>query len=291
MRIHTAASRYVRQLRADGRSPHTIAQVSRHVGVLARWLVAHRLPTDVRRVTHEHIARFLVSRDATCRPDGELKKATATNALRSSLRTFFTYVHAAGYAPRNAAALVRRAKCATPPPRALPEGDCRRLLATLAASDDEHAARDHLLFRLLVETGLRIGSALALEVRDVDLAASELTLRRMKGDRPDRVAVPKGLRGQLRAYLRGRDEGALFLGRDGRPMTARHARRRLAVWLRRAGVERHASPHALRHSFAAAAYRRTRDIVAVQRLLRHRAAVSTMVYARSAATADSHGLR
>jgi site-specific recombinase XerC len=281
MRIHTAASRYVRQLRADGRSPHTIAQVSRHVGVLARWLVAHRLPTDVRRVTHEHIARFLVSRDATCRPDGEPKKATATNALRSSLRTFFAYVHSAGYAPRNAAALVRRAKCATPPPRALPEADCRRLLATLAASDDEHAARDHLLFRLLVETGLRIGSALALEVRDVDLAAGELTLRQMKGDRPDRVEVPRGLRGQLRAYLRGRDEGALFVGRGGRPMTARHARRRLAVWLRRAGVERHASPHSLRHSFAVFVHGRTGDLLQVQRALLHRSMTSTAVYCRS----------
>jgi site-specific recombinase XerD len=284
VRTVSALDRYVRQLRADGRSPHTIAQVSRHVALLARWLAAHRLPTDVRRVTHEHIARFLVSREATCRPDGEPKKATATNALRSSLRTFFAYVHAAGYAPRNAAALVRRAKCATPPPRALPEGDCRRLLATLAASDDEHAARDHLLFRLLVETGLRIGSALALEVRDVDLAAGELTLRQMKGDRPDRVGVPRELRRQLQTYLRGRKQGVLFTGWQDRAMTARHARRRLTLWLRRAGIVRAASPHSLRHTYACRVYAHSGDLLATQRALRHRSVNSTAVYAAAAAS-------
>jgi site-specific recombinase XerC len=115
----------------------------------------------------------------------------------------------------------------------------------------------------------------------VDIEAGELTLRRMKGDRPDRVAVPKGLRGQLRAYLRGQDEGALFVGRAGRPMTARHARRRLATWLRRAGVGRHASPHSLRHAFAVSLHRQTGDLLRVQRALRHSSPSSTAVYCRA----------
>jgi site-specific recombinase XerD len=283
MRVLTVLDRYVQQLQADGRSPHTVAQVRRHVRVLDRWLGEDGRSRDVRRITHLDLAAFLTSDAATRRPDGQPKKATATNALRSSMRTLFNYVHAAGYAQRNAAALVRRAKCASPPPRAMSEADCKRLLATLAASDDEGARRDHLLFALLLATGIRIGSALALETRDVDLAAGEMTLRTTKGDRPDRVPLPRGLCRQIRAYLREQGDGPLFVGWGGRSMTSRHARRRLARWLRQAGIQRHASPHALRHTFAHRVYAQSGDLLATQRALRHRSLNSTAIYAVTAA--------
>ena len=279
MRVLTVLDHYIRQLQADGRSLHTVRQTQRHVGLLDRWLAAEKRTRDVRRVTHLDVAAFLTSKAATCRPDGVTKRATSANALRSSVRTFFTYANAAGYAPRNAAALVRRAKCASPPPRALPEPDCRRLIATLAASDDEHAERDHVLFRLLLTTGLRIGTALALETRDVDQEAGDLTLRRAKGDRPDRVTVPRSLRRLLRAYVARCGDGPLFTGHGGLPMTARHAHRRLGRWLGEAGIERRVGPHALRHSFAMRVYRETGDLLAVRDGLRHRSIASTCIYA------------
>ena len=37
MQIDEALGRFVRQLEADGRSPHTIRQYQRHVRSLARW--------------------------------------------------------------------------------------------------------------------------------------------------------------------------------------------------------------------------------------------------------------
>jgi len=277
MRVIAVLAKYLLQLKADGRSPYTIDQIKRHVTFLDRWLAHHRLPRDVRRITHQHVARFLASPEANTRRDGSPKKATSTNALRSSVRVFFAYVHAAGYAPRNAAALVRRARCASPPPRALPEADCKRLMATLAAAKGPIAERDHLLFRMLYTMGLRIGSALAIQVEDVDLRTGELTLTTMKNGRPDRVAIPKALRPQLRTALEGRAEGPLFLGHNGRPLCGRHARRRLELWLKRAGARR-ASPHALRHAHAVAIYRGTGDLIAVKRALRHRSLSSALLY-------------
>src|SRR5262245_58226419 len=103
MRLSETFDRYLVQLKADGRSPYTIDQIKRHVTFLDQWLVEHRLPRNLRRITHEHVARFLASPEANTRGDGTPKKATSTNALRSSVRVFFRYVHAAGYAPRNAA--------------------------------------------------------------------------------------------------------------------------------------------------------------------------------------------
>jgi site-specific recombinase XerC len=63
-------------------------------------------------------------------------------------------------------------------------------------------------------------------------------------------------------------------------MCARHVQRRLDLWCRRAGIERHVKPHDLRHSFAIALYRRTRDLLLVQAALRHRSIASTTVYAK-----------
>ena len=64
-------------------------------------------------------------------------------------------------------------------------------------------------------------------------------------------------------------------------MSVRHAQRRFRGWLRRAGVQRPASPHSLRHRFAMDLYRRTGDVLLVKEALRHRSIASTMVYARA----------
>jgi site-specific recombinase XerC len=130
-------------------------------------------------------------------------------------------------------------------------------------------------------SGIRLGSALGLEVADVDLERGELALRKTKGDCPVSVPLARAVRDHLRGYINGRAAGALFPGRGGAAMCARHVQRRLDLWCRRAGIERHVKPHDLRHSFAISLYRRTRDLLLVQAALRHRSIVSTTVYART----------
>ena len=285
MRIETALKRYLLQLEADGRSPHTIGQYRRHVLLLARWARQEGLSGKVGDLDHQDIARFLVSPVARTRPDGRPKKATSTNALRSTLRTFFAYCHEAGYSVSNPARLVRRARCSPPPPRALSQQEQDRLLAALAEAEDAggapDVARDHALFHLMLATGVRVGSALAVERRDVDLDRGELLIRRVKGDAPDVVYLGREIRAHLRRYLKGRPDGALFTGQGRRPVTARHVARRLRQWLGRAGVERPASPHSLRHSFAMGLYARTGDVLLVRAALGHRSLTSTLVYAQA----------
>ena len=281
MRIEDALDRFVTQLRADGRSDHTIRQYQRHTRAMIGWLAAESRPDRIAAITHEVVAAFLVSPAAGCRPDGAAKKATSTNALRSSLRGFFGYLHRAGYIGTDPTRLVRRARCSPPPPRALGDDEQRRLVAALDDATTEADLRDAMLIRLLLGTGIRIGSALGLDVEDVDLDGASLLLRSTKGDRPMRAIVPGHLVPYLRAYLAGRAEGPVFpgAGRQGH-LTARHAQRRFETWLERAGIERHASLHALRHTLATGLYRRTGDLALVQAALGHRSIASTLIYAR-----------
>ncbi|MFG0318969.1 MAG: tyrosine-type recombinase/integrase [Planctomycetota bacterium JB042] len=283
MRVEDALDRYVTQLRADGRSDHTIRQVERHVRALARWLEEEGREPEVGAIDHEILALFLVSDAARLRPDGRPKRATATNALRSSVRTFFGYVHSAGHVPANPARLVRRARCGTPPPRAFTDDERERLVAALDRAETWEDRRDRALFLTMLGTGIRLGSALGLDVADVDLDAGELAVRRTKGDRPGRAFLPAGTAEVLRGWIGRRPDGPVFPGRGGGRLSARHVQRRFAGWLARAGIRRPASPHSLRHDFATRLYRRTGDLPLVKEALGHRSIASTIVYARAGA--------
>ena len=279
MEIDDALGLYLVQLDADGRSVHTRRQYERHIRLLGRWLRASARATVVGEITHQVLAEFLVSPEARDRPDGRPKKATATNALRSSLRTFFAYAHAAGLTPTNPARLIRRARCAPAPPRGLSRAEQTRLVAALEHADSDAEQRDRVLFGLMLGTGIRIGEALAIDVEDVDLERGELFLMSTKGDRPRTVILNSRAAVLLETHIRGRASGPVFGSRQGNRVSVRQVARRLHLWLQRAGC-RCASPHALRHSFGQGLYDRTGDPFLVQAAMGHRSIASTLVYAR-----------
>ena len=275
MQIQDALAQFLVQLEADGRSPHTIAQARRHVELLARF-VGNR---DVATIEHTDVARFLTSAMACRTPDGRAKKPGSANALRSSVRCFCAYLHAAGLTQTNAARLVRRAICGAPTPKALSDGDRAKLLAALDQAKTKAELRDRAMFRTMLGCGLRLGSAIGLEVGDVDLDAGELQLRRMKGGQQATVFMPREVVDLLRTYLGDRKTGPVFPAANGGPIGAREAHRRLQLWGERARVAG-VHPHRLRHSFGTRVYEQTRDLLVTARALTHRSVGSTAVYAQ-----------
>ena len=123
MRMAEAIERFTLQLRANGRSGHTVAQYRRHLELLARWAAAEGQDGDLRQLDHGALAAFLASPVALTRAGGGAKKASTVNALRSSLKGFFGYLHRAGYLREDPSRLVRRAQCDAPLPRGLAEGE------------------------------------------------------------------------------------------------------------------------------------------------------------------------
>jgi len=281
MRIEQALEKFMVQLRADGRSPHTIGQYRRHIRTLAHWLADVGHSGDVREIGHEAVARFLGAHAATRRPDGRAKTATSINCLRSSLKGFFGYLHGAGYIRLNPGRLIRRAICASPPPRGLSPQDQKKLLSTLRNTKGPEAERDYALFHLMLATGIRLTSTLALDVGDVDLNRAEILLRNGKGNRQERVFLGRAICAHIRRYVSKVKSGPLFPGRPGERVTARHARRRLAMWFEEAKISGHHSPHSLRHAFALTLYAKTQNVLVVKQAMHHRSIGSTLVYTRA----------
>jgi site-specific recombinase XerC len=210
-----------------------VAQYQRHVRRFASWADAEYLADDVPAVEPEHVARFLASAEALRRPDGRAKRTGSLNALRLSLRGFFAFLETSGVVERSPARVLRMARVGATPPKWLRPDEVAALTAVLAADATVAGRRDRVLFSFLFGTGARLGSALALEVRDVDLGAGTATLRELKGGGSMRVFLRAELMALLSAAVGDPHSGAVFAGRDGDQLSPRHVQRRFE-WQRRA---------------------------------------------------------
>ncbi len=83
--------------------------------------------------------------------------------------------------------------------------------------------RNHLLFHLMLATGIRLGSPLGLDVEGLDLNRGELVLRHAKGDRVERVFLGRVIRNTLRVYIERRPTGPLFRSHGDRRLSSRQA--------------------------------------------------------------------
>ena len=280
MELQDATLAFDAQLAADGRSLHTRKQYRRHAAALGRWLARTRRSTDLAKLDHRDLAAFVASPEARCRPDGADKKATSTNALRTSLRTLFAYLADSGLLPSNPARVLRRARCVPPPPQVLEPDDEARILAAIDADGSATARRDRALIVLLVGAGLRISPALHLRIEDVDLVRASARVASDKNDHAHEVILSPPVVAALREHLADRLEGPVFEGQDGEALTVRHAQRRFSSWLAKAGVTRHVTLHSCRHAFATRLLARCGNLRLVQQALGHRSIASTTTYAQ-----------
>ena len=117
--VQEALREFLVQLEADGRSPHTIGQDLRHGATLATWLARIGCPTTVDTLAPAVLAKLFADDAAKngCRRGA--KKAVSLNAMRTSIRCFANHLHDSGLVATNPARMLRRARCAPPPPRAL----------------------------------------------------------------------------------------------------------------------------------------------------------------------------
>ncbi len=152
------------------------------------------------------------------------------------------------------------------------------MLATIKKHKTPIARRDHLMFALLLGTGMRLGSLVNLNAGDVDLASGTIRVTG-KGNVEQLVFLNGGLRPLLKNHLARADAtGPLFLSLRARRIGPRQVELRLRYWLDLAGITCRCSVHTLRHTFATRLYEKTRDLRLVQRALGHRRVTTTEIY-------------
>jgi integrase/recombinase XerC len=181
--------------------------------------------------------------------------------------------------------LVATARASPALPRALTIDQARDVTDHVGDLADGAAlqARDIALFLLLYGSGLRIAEALGLDVRDaVALRTSRSLTVTGKGSKTRIVPVLPAVRTAIEAWLAlhpsTKPESALFLGARGRRLDPAVAQKVLRTYRRLAGLPEHATPHALRHSFATHLLAGGGDLRAIQDLLGHASLSTTQRY-------------
>ena len=152
-----------------------------------------------------------------------------------------------------------------------------------AERPDFQAARDMALFTLLYGCGLRIAEALALDIRDAPRLGEDAALRVLgKGGKTRLVPVLPAVRAAMAEWLAHRPDAApdepLFLGARGKRLDPAIAQKSMRNYRRLAGLPEHATPHALRHSFATHLLGGGADLRAIQELLGHASLSTTQRY-------------
>ena len=272
MKLSVATKRFDTQLRADGKSDRTRQAYVRDLGKLKCWL---KRDAELRAITPDTLARFLA--------DGNGSRAPLTvNRTKTALRVFFRFLTDAGHLSDNPARLIRSTPTDRRVPSYLSQDEAKRLLKAIPKSDGPIAKRDHATFSLLLGTGIRLGSLVALNVGDVNLAGGTVTIK-SKGGREETVFLNARLCKLLARYIKAvsaTDGTPLFRSRNGGRLGPRQVQLRLKHWLKAAGITKPLSVHCLRHSFATKLYSLSGDLHLVQRALGHRSIATTEIYAR-----------
>ncbi len=202
----------------------------------------------------------------------------------SALRTFFAFLKGEGRVNVNPAKAVGTPRHDQTLPRILSVSEAT---AVVEAKGREGAlgVRDHALLELLYATGLRVSELVGLRLEDVDLSLRQV--RTVGKGRKERV-VPFGkpAAAALGAWLgarasfapTARDAEIVFLNARAGRLTDRSVRRVLDRAIQEAAVPRHASPHALRHSFATHLLAAGADLRSIQELLGHASLSTTQRY-------------
>ncbi len=133
------------------------------------------------------------------------------------------------------------------------------------------------------DSELRIAEALALNVADAPAEGSEaMLLVTGKGSKQRIVPVLPVVRAAVAAWLRVHPrrvaDAPLFLGARGERLNAGVAQRTLRNFRRLNGLPEHATPHALRHSFATHLLAGGADLRSIQDLLGHASLSTTQRY-------------
>lgn len=158
-------------------------------------------------------------------------------------------------------------------PKVLSAGDIKKVLGSI----------DNLKHRTLISTiyssGMRISEVLNLKISDIDSKRMMVRIENSKGNRDREVMLSENLLILLREYYKAyKPKKYIFEGQGGGKYTARSAEQVFEKALRNAKINKEASLHTLRHSYATHLIEQGIDIRIVQELLGHKNIKTTQIY-------------
>lgn len=277
---------YLRQER--GQAAHTQRTYAGLLNQFITWATRHGIKSWT-EVQFNHLTAFLQherERQLANEPKDSKRRLSSESVYLqiAALRAFYRYAEEEKLLPRNVAenlSLPRRWKRL---PKSLSDAEIEKLLNPELPATPQSLCDDAIL-ELAYASGLRRTELCSLRLEQLHLEAGFINVIG-KGNKERVVPVGGKAVAALQRYLttgrpqlvKPRSPGTVFLTSRGTafaPITLwQHIKTRVA----RSGVNRHITPHMLRHSFATHLLEHGADLRVIQELLGHANISTTEVY-------------
>ena len=268
---------YLERIWAErGLSENTLSSYRRDLQHLSIWLRGKK--------TALIDADFATLQDYLAYRFGENYSPRSTSRSLSSLRGLYRWLVRENRIDADPTALLDNPKIGRSLPKTLSEVDVERLLSEPNV-DLSLELRDKAMLEVLYGAGLRISELVSLSMSEVSLRQGVV---RTFGKGSKERLVPLGeeaiywvqryLDRSRPELLRGNLSDLLFVSTRRRQMTRQTFWYRIRIYVARADIESHVSPHTLRHAFATHLLNHGADLRVVQMLLGHSDLSTTQIY-------------
>lgn len=157
-------------------------------------------------------------------------------------------------------------------PEVLNKEEVRKLIE---AAD---TVKSRLIISLLYSTGLRVSELVNLRKKDINFEDNSGWVRQGKGGKDRLFMISANLSDELKSFMDGKGKDYEYVFSSNAPLTTRNIQKILKGAKIRAGIDKKATPHSLRHSFATHLLEGGTDIRMIQTMLGHSSLSTTQVY-------------
>jgi len=139
--------------------------------------------------------------------------------------------------------------------------------------------KHRLLLALSYGAGLRVSEAVNIKVKDINLEELTIHLKGAKGNKDRITILPEKIKTDLINLINGREaDDYIFMSERGGKLTERTAQKVFEMALVKTKINKDATFHSLRHSFATHLLENGVDVRYVQELLGHQNIRTTQIY-------------
>jgi integrase/recombinase XerD len=205
----------------------------------------------------------------------EGRSASTLNTAYNALKFYFEKI-----LKRKFFLSIPRSKQAKQLPACLTKEEVSAILKTVLN------VKHKLILAVLYSSGLRVSEVTQIKVRDLNFENRLLAVRGAKGNKDRMTILSEKVADILKKYIINKTaDDLLFAANDGGKLTERTVQKIFTDALLNSGLQKTASCHTLRHSFATHLLEAGTDIRYIQTLLGHARLETTQIYTKVAGTA------
>ena len=247
-------------------TPRTLKFYMDTLGKLLEWMQKQGV-TEPTEITSMHIRAFLASyAERGC-------KDSYIHTYARSSRTFLRFLHQEGYIPEQISFQMPKVG-----EKRLPVLSIEEVKQVVKACT---TTRDKVIILFLVDTGLRLAEAAAMNWGDIDIESGLCQVRNGKGKKDRSVVIGTITRRTLLKYgqeIISYDDYPLFQTQCGNRLSPGGLRSMCVRLSERTGI--HINPHALRRTFVVMSLNGGMSLAHIQALMGHKTPTMTLEYAK-----------